>query len=207
MNLSKAILIFSFLYFLGFFVWGNFSELYKPLFILYVVLVEILNIVGINYIFKGGYMRNKEGLVDDLITSIPGEWKFDEQVSQHFDTHVRKSVPLYEEVQKAVIEISEWFIRDNSVVYDLGSSTGETISLLLQKHSRKKNVRFIGVEESLPMIEIARKKCSSELVQFLQQHIEEINELANIDLVLSLYTLQFLPLWKRKKSYNGYIMD
>ena len=31
-------------------------------------------------------MRNKEGLVDDLITSIPGEWKFDEQVSQHFDT-------------------------------------------------------------------------------------------------------------------------
>lgn len=35
-------------------------------------------------------MRNKEGLVDDLITSIPGEWKFDEQVSQHFDTHVRK---------------------------------------------------------------------------------------------------------------------
>ena len=37
-------------------------------------------------------MRNKEGLVDDLITSIPGEWKFDEQVSQHFDTHVRKSV-------------------------------------------------------------------------------------------------------------------
>ena len=206
MNLSKAILIFSFLYFLGFFVWGNFSELYKPLFILYVVLVEILNIVGINYIFK---RRIYEGLVDDLITSIPGEWKFDEQVSQHFDTHVRKSVPLYEEVQKAVIEISEWFIRDNSVVYDLGSSTGETISLLLQKHSRKKNVRFIGVEESLPMIEIARKKCSSELVQFLQQHIEEINEFANIDLVLSLYTLQFLPLWKRKKVlqriYNGLV--
>lgn len=40
-------------------------------------------------------MRNKEGLVDDLITSIPGEWKFDEQVSQHFDTHVRKSVPIF----------------------------------------------------------------------------------------------------------------
>ncbi len=57
------------------------------------------------------------------------------------------------------------------------------------------------------MIEIARKKCSSELVQFLQQHIEEINELANIDLVLSLYTLQFLPLWKREKVLHGYIMD
>lgn len=83
-------------------------------------------------------MRNKEGLVDDLITSIPGEWKFDEQVSQHFDTHVRKSVPLYEEVQKAVIEISEWFIRDNSVVYDLGSSTGETHFSFITKAFKKK---------------------------------------------------------------------
>ena len=150
-------------------------------------------------------MANKEGLVDELITSIPGEWKFDEQVSQHFDSHVRKSVPLYEEVQRAVIEMSEWFVRDNSVIYDLGASTGETISLLLQKHSRKKNVRYIGVEESLPMIELARKKCESESVQFLQQNIEEINEFNNVDLVLSLYTLQFLPLWKRKKVFTGYL--
>lgn len=27
-------------------------------------------------------MRNKEGLVDDLITSIPGEWKFDGKQSK-----------------------------------------------------------------------------------------------------------------------------
>ena len=121
-------------------------------------------------------MRNKEGLVDDLITSIPGEWKFDEQVSQHFDTHVRKSVPLYEEVQKAVIEISEWFIRDNSVGYDLGSSTGETISLLLQKHSRKKECEIHRSRRKFTNDRDCKKKCSSELVQFLQQHIEEINE-------------------------------
>ena len=54
--------------------------------------------------------------------------------------------------------MSEWFVRDNSTIYDLGASTGETISLLLQKHHRKKNVRYIGVEESQAMIEIARKK-------------------------------------------------
>lgn len=85
-------------------------------------------------------MRNKEGLVDDLITSIPGEWKFDEQVSQHFDTHVRKSVPLYEEVQKAVIEISEWFIRDNSVVYDLGSPLQEKPFLFYYKSIQEKRM-------------------------------------------------------------------
>ena len=59
------------------------------------------------------------------------------------------------------------------------------------------------------MIEIARKKCNSECVQFLQQNIEDINEFVSVDLVLSLYTLQFLPLWKRKKVvqriYNGLV--
>lgn len=154
-------------------------------------------------------MKNNKGYVDELITSVPGEWKFDEQVSKSFDTHVRKSVPLYEEVQKEVVEMSEWFVRDNSTIYDLGASTGETISLLLQKHHRKKNVRYIGVEESQAMIEIARKKCNSETVQFLQQDIADINEFSNVDLILSLYTLQFLPLWKRKqvlqRIYKGLV--
>ena len=154
-------------------------------------------------------MENNKGNVDELITSVPGEWKFDEQVSQNFDTHVRKSVPLYEEVQKEVVEMSEWFVRDNSIIYDLGASTGETISLLLQKHHRKNNIRYIGVEESLAMIEIARKKCNSDTVQFLQQDIADINEFSNVDLILSLYTLQFLPLWKRKlvlqRVYNGLV--
>ena len=154
-------------------------------------------------------MKNNKGYVDELITSVPGEWKFDEQVSKNFDTHVRKSVPLYEEVQKEVVEMSEWFVRDNSTIYDLGASTGETISLLLQKHHRKKNVRYIGVEESQAMIEIARKKRNSETVQFLQQDIADINEFSNVDLILSLYTLQFLPLWKRKqvlqRIYKGLV--
>ena len=34
-------------------------------------------------------MKNNKGYVDELITSVPGEWKFDEQVSKNFDTHVR----------------------------------------------------------------------------------------------------------------------
>lgn len=104
---------------------------------------------------------------------------------------------MYEEVQKAVIEISEWFIRDNSVVYDLGSSTGETISLLLQS-IQEKECEIHRSRRKFTNDRDCKKKCSSELVQFLQQHIEEINEFANIDLVLSLYTLQFYLYGKEK---------
>lgn len=144
-------------------------------------------------------MPKNEKSVDEIITAVPGEWKFDEQVTQHFDSHVRKSVPLYDEVQTMVIEISEWFIRDNSVVYDLGSSTGETISLLLEKHSNKKNVRFIGIENSISMIEAARKKCNSGNVQFLHQDVAELAEFSSADFVTSIYTFQFLPVKDRRK--------
>ena len=46
-------------------------------------------------------------------------------------------------------------------------------------------------------------------MQFLQQDIADINEFSNVDLILSLYTLQFLPLWKRKqvlqRIYKGLV--
>lgn len=55
---------------------------------------------------------------------------------------------------------------------------------------------------------VGRKK-ETIIVNGQNFHPLEINEFANIDLVLSLYTLQFLPLWKRKKVlqriYNGLV--
>jgi len=144
-------------------------------------------------------MSEKKEFVDKLITAVPGEWEFNKEVTQSFDDHVRKSVPLYDEIQRMVIEMSEWFVRDGSVIYDLGSSTGETISLLLKKHSGKKNVKFIGIENSISMIEAAKKKCNTKNVQFLHQDITQTAEFPNADFITALYTFQFLPLKNRIK--------
>lgn len=140
----------------------------------------------------------KKEKVDKLITAIPGEWEFDDQVAQGFDDHVRKSVPLYEEIQQMVVEMSEWFVRDNTVVYDLGSSTGQTLRLLREKHRRKKNVKFIGIESSASMIEVARSKCTAKNVRFIHRDVRDIDSFDQPDLVTSLYTIQFLPLKHRK---------
>ena len=65
--------------------------------------------------------------VDESISAVEGGWEFTSEVAENFDTHVRKSIPLYDEIQQMTVDMSEWFIKDNSVVYDIGSSTGETI--------------------------------------------------------------------------------
>lgn len=146
-------------------------------------------------------------IVDKFITAVPGEWKFNDQVAKRFDDHVRKSIPLYEEVQRMIVEMSEWFIRDNATVYDIGFSTGETIHLLQKKHKRKKNVKFIGIENSSAMISIAKSKCNSKNVEFINRDLRDVEKFSNADLITSLYTIQFLPVRQReqllKKIYDG----
>lgn len=143
--------------------------------------------------------EDRNEAVDELITALPGEWRFDHEVAQDFDQHVRRSVPFYDQVQEMVVEMSEWFVRDNMAVYDLGTSTGETIAQLQRKHTGKKDLRFVGVDNSLPMLEKARTKCTSGNVQLLHQNLVSLSELPDAGLVTAIYSLQFLPLSERRR--------
>ena len=134
--------------------------------------------------------------VDDAISAVEGGWEFTLEVAEQFDTHVRKSIPLYDEIQRMTVDMSEWFIHNGSTVYDIGSSTGETVLHLQEKHASKENVRFIGIESSETMIKKARNKVSANNVQFLHQDVVQ-TEFKEADLVISLFTLQFLGMPER----------
>ena len=134
--------------------------------------------------------------VDEKISAVEGGWEFTSEVAEHFDTHVRKSIPLYDEVQQMTADMSEWFIHNGSTVYDIGSSTGETIFHLQKKHASKENVRFIGIDNSEMMVKQAWKKVSANNVQFLYQDVVQ-TEFEEADLFISLFTLQFLSMPER----------
>jgi tRNA (cmo5U34)-methyltransferase len=143
-------------------------------------------------------LKRESRPVDDTISAVPGEWRFDKNVSKAFDSHVRKSVPFYDEIQLMLIELSEYFVRDHSVVYDLGSSTGTTLDLLSKTHAGKKDVRFIGFDLSKFMIKEARKKASRPNVRFYHKNIMDIEFSPPAHLVTSLFTMQFLTLAERR---------
>lgn len=139
------------------------------------------------------------GSVDETISAVPGEWRFNDEVSRAFDSHVRKSVPFYEQLQQMVVDISEYFVVDGSVVYDLGCSTGETLSRLAEHHCGKHNLQLIGIELSEAMIGEARRKVRSPNVQFRHGNILDVDFSPPPDLVTSLFTLQFLRLAERRE--------
>jgi tRNA (cmo5U34)-methyltransferase len=157
---------------------------------------------------EGGKMESKTSLhsvvkresrpVDDTISAVPGEWRFDKNVSQAFDSHVRKSVPFYDEIQRMVIELSEYFVRDHSVVYDLGSSTGTTLEMLSSAHAGKEDAQFIGVDLSKFMIKEARKKVNRPNVRFRHKNVLEVEFSPPANFVTSLFTMQFLTLAERR---------
>ena len=60
-----------------------------------------------------------------------GKWKFDKEVVLEFDNHVRQSVPMYDEIQNMIAELSVWFLQNDTSYYDIGSSTGHTAQLIM----------------------------------------------------------------------------
>lgn len=143
--------------------------------------------------------KAQANLVDKHLSASIGGFTFDEKVAQYFDDHVRKSVPMYDEIQRMILEMSDWFIQPNSWVYDLGCATGETINRLSSKFRAgccNKNPYFMGVDESEAMIEKAAEKLKglrnvSLRVANLNSHELAFNS-NDTSLVLMLYTLQFV---------------
>ncbi len=126
-------------------------------------------------------------------------WTFkDKQIAQNFDTHVRQSVPLYDEIQRMVSELSWYFVRDNDSVLDLGVSTGTTIKsihLNLPRH----HVNYIGIDESQEMLDVAKSNLSFLSNKLYKHDLNEglPTEIHNISLAVSLFTLQFIRVEKR----------
>lgn len=76
---------------------------------------------------------------NDIVIQNGTQWSFGNGVAQHFDEHVRQSIPLYDEGHNLVCHLSDFFIRDHSLCYELGSATGNLIGKLYQRHKSKRS--------------------------------------------------------------------
>ena len=135
--------------------------------------------------------------VDNAIVAADGNWTFNEQVAAHFDSHVRKSIPGYDKIQAIVVELAERFLCDGGVMYDLGTATGETVAQLQQRNRCGPDTRFVGVDNSLAMLERARDKCDAANAEFHYADVAEMTAFPEARLVVCVCTLQFIPVEHR----------
>ena len=133
-------------------------------------------------------------------------WEFDENVSKNFDCHVNKSVPCYKMIHDMIGSISEWFIVDNTNVYDIGTSNGNGL-LNIKSHNNNKKVKYIGVDKSSYMINEAKKLESNDVFLINNDVLSNGFSICNSSFITSVLTLQFIPKKDKfklvKKIYDG----
>jgi tRNA (cmo5U34)-methyltransferase len=133
------------------------------------------------------------------ISSVAGERRHEPIISKTFGARGRRTVPLYDEIQRMVVELSEYFVRDRSLVYVVGSLTGPTLNLLSSAHAGKEDVEFIGLDLSESRINEAAKTVNKANVRFDHDSIMDVEFLPSANFVTALFAMQFLTVAERRR--------
>ena len=102
-------------------------------------------------------MKKKRFFAGENIKTENANWSFKGSVPKNFDKHIVKSVPLYEWSHELGLKVSDFFLPNNSLVYDIGCSTGSFIKNLADRH-KNKSLKIYGIDEIKQMVEISKKK-------------------------------------------------
>jgi tRNA (cmo5U34)-methyltransferase len=134
--------------------------------------------------------------VGDGITTPAGSWTFGGEVPAAFDSHVARSVPAYAGGQELIADIADQLVPPGGRVYDLGCSTGALTAHIAGRLAPRR-VEVIGVDREPGMIERAALRCAAlPRVRFEAAALQEI-AFEPADMIVSYYTLQFVPLRSR----------
>lgn len=126
---------------------------------------------------------------DDIHVATSG-WTFD-GIEDSFDSHISKSVPLYLTAHELAVEASDFFIRDRSIVYDIGCSTGTFLNKLWAR-KKDKSPRLVGIDTVESMIQHAENNRADPSISFLCASVYEV-DFDPSSMITSFYTIQFIP--------------
>ncbi len=148
----------------------------------------------------------KDTLFD--VDCIPEDFIFNERVVEVFDDMIDRSIPFYREVITASAQLLDTFLSPGDTVYDLGCATGTSL-LLFSRLLKDKNLHFIGLDNSGPMLDKARLKAElygkQDSIAFNLEDITTFHHPGAGGAILH-YTLQFIrPL--QRQAFLARICD
>mgnify|MGYP003626730214 CR=1 FL=1 len=128
---------------------------------------------------------------------IPSEWTFkSSEVANGFDRHVREQLPWYDLMSGAVAHIARHYIPEGGLIYDLGSSTGNTFDLISDQ-LKTRSAKYIGVDNSSQMVSSAQIKYQNDdEAEFVCGDMGRM-EVESFDVAICFLSLMFLSVRER----------
>jgi len=147
-------------------------------------------------------LKKKIELVGEGIVAKEASWSFGGKTPEFFDNHARRSVPFYDAGHELICKLSDFFIKNNSVCYELGVSTGSLLEKLIEKHKHRLSVKWVGIDIESSMIDEASKRFKNR--DNLELVAEDIYSYSyeNSDFIVSYYTMQFVSPQIRQELFN-----
>lgn len=111
-----------------------------------------------------------------------------------FDTHISKSIRGYDNLIQDIVDMSRYFIEDNTTVIDIGCSTGKLLEVMLKYNNQSKNVYYIGYEIEngfFNQLDELVKKNKNIIIN--KESIVNANPVDKCSLITSIFTIQFIP--------------
>jgi tRNA (cmo5U34)-methyltransferase len=127
-----------------------------------------------------------------LKPAAKGGFRFNKEVADVFDDMVTRSVPMYPEITRICARFAAQAAQSGTAVYDLGCSTCSTL-LEVNKYLNDKDIKLIGCDPSIDMLDKAREKIANFANFELRQCSAQGVELENASVVIMNFTLQFIP--------------
>ena len=120
------------------------------------------------------------------------------QRPEGFDTHIENSIRGYNNLVTDIIDISNYFVDDGSIVVDIGCSTGKLLKQMLLKNEHANNVQYIGVEVESDFYHVFDddsliERSNNCLLEYHRCDIRQYEFPKNTSLITSVFTLQFMP--------------
>lgn len=134
-----------------------------------------------------------ERVVGNGIVATNAGWTFSGSTVDVFQQHVERSVPYYPDGQQLAAQLSDFFVRDNSRVYDIGTSLGTMLAKLVERHANRPRVEWIGVDREPDMVARAADRFADQRNVSIEQADLTLYDFEPTDLVVSYYALQFVP--------------
>ena len=107
---------------------------------------------------------------------------FSFETIDNFDDHIAQSIPNYHTLTEAICNLSTYFMTEDTQVIDLGCSTGK---LLERLPHRGKKIGIDIADNLLPE--------SHDETMYVRKDLRAFTTLGKSSLILSNFTLQFLP--------------
>ncbi len=140
--------------------------------------------------------------VGHSIEAKSADWTFSGDVADTFVDHIRQSVPMYEEGHDLICQLSDFFCHKDSVVYELGVSTGELLRKLAEHNQHKPDIRWVGFDVEEAMIKKAKDHCKDfSKIEVLLEDVR-LQELEKSDMIVSYYCMQFIAPRYRQEIFD-----